>query len=204
MTPNRLNEQGRDMLLGETEKMRKEVISFAHQAIKLYSGIDKRGNNEDGPIELFILAEALERPELEGRMSLTLRLEPSIIRAPVESDPTQSLTILYPIPDELDFTAPDFDPEELPIPDVVYFVRELDGLKSYFAVVREVAFDYVPVYTFPDQNRLPESGQEINFILDGLTVQSGLPILAELLEDLINMKGVLQRKVSPGEFVTEE
>lgn len=206
-TPNKLNEAGRDMLLEDAERIRGEVIDFSHQAVKLYLGIDiarLRESEGDGLSEFFVLIDLLESPDYETRAMLTVRLESSRLNSP-DSTPssTDSLIIMYPVPNELDFTDENFSVEDIPETDGVYFVKETNGTKSYFAVVRKVAYEYVPTEIVDCD--LLEGDIDFGIAqLNGLTVKSGVPVLATLLEDLINMKGVAQRSFHRGTFLEQE
>lgn len=206
VTPEVLNEAGRDRLLEETNQMREMVMSFAHSAVKLYLGVDlarNSGENSGQATEYFVLAELLERPDEEARMSLTVRLESSIQDPEQNSTPRDSLTISYPIPDEMDISTAGSNPQDLPPADVIYFIYDKDGVKIHVSVKAGATNFYIPPDLTGPQVDEYDASNEILEGMEGKTVQSGLPLLAGLYEDLINMKGVVQRSVEPGQFLAE-
>lgn len=196
VSPEKLNVEGRDRLLAEANRVREMIVTFAHECLKLYLGIDRTRNidvTEKGEeAEFYVLAEVLDLPDQEPHLALTVRLERSF--KPEGDDPTTSLTIHHPIPENVNFTDDNFNPSELPKPERVYFVYEKDGVKSHFAVGEEIAYFYVPSDTTAPQIDEIDAMAEIEEGAQGGAVQSRLPFLAGLYEDLINMKGVVQRR----------
>ena len=211
VSPNILNQRGRETILAETDQMRQAIISFAHDSVKHYLGIDKKniGEHSEGGdgYEFFVLVEALNLHDREQGLALAVRLEAAVdIEHKTGSTERRSLTILHPLAKDVDINDEDFDTNELPVPEMIYFVFENDGALSHFAVGADMSFFYIPSDTTALGIDEIDAMEEISAGIEGKLVQSGLPFLASLHEDLINMHAVATRRdvFGPTEVPTDE
>jgi hypothetical protein len=199
VTPDKLNEQGREIILAETDQMREAIISFAHETVKLYLGIDKYRTAENPEGEngyvFFVLAEALHRPENEPNVVLSIRLEP-VLEAGEPNMHGDSLTILLPIPADIDFTNDEFDPADLPRPEAVYVIRTRDEASAHYAIGELGTYFYEPSDITASYTDEFDTTEDSFAGFGSNPVKSGLPFLASIYEDMVNMRAVpFYRKV---------
>jgi len=206
-----LNSKTRERLLEEAASIRKQIIDLAFNALKIYLAIDQKKildlGEEQGVVgqlaEHYVMADIIQRPEQEDRLCLTFRLEDYDTADPLSDDfetgPVRSIDIYVPIPEGIDFTSEEFDVGLLKSPEVVYMARNSEdeavrfaiGLNEVSAYIPE-AIDGVPTDEF-------DAIQERLYATESKVVESGLPMLTKLLEDMVNMRVVVRTRYIIGE-----
>jgi hypothetical protein len=200
-----LNRDSKETLLKEAERVRTEVIGMGFEAVRLFALRDRvafkqweEQDSPEGPLQYYVLTDILAAPVRNNHIhtwSILLVSEHDLGESEDETPRTESLRIYIPVPENLSIFD-DYDTDDLPKPDRIYFERQdATGKVTRYDLSREHLLRYT---TAADQLGGEDTHEEDDFMKRILTtmavrVDSRLPILAKIQEDMVNMKVVPQR-----------
>jgi hypothetical protein len=212
-----LNARAIDQAHYAAEKLRGQVIDDAYEAVKKFllddakalKELEAQGFPKGKEVSLYLLDDILSAPTQDGDFTRTvsLLLERNKEFAPdtvteVEDDGyphsnDDQLRIHTPVPN--DYRMGQLD---IPPPNVVYVERIIGGQEeshSYYAIRRDGMYEYEPMGGSGEEVIYDDFSDRVLWRRITRRVDSGLPILSAIVEDLINMDAVQQRTFTVGE-----
>jgi hypothetical protein len=182
----------------------KAMIEFMHQGLVRFLEIDRAldGKIADEPLvagqqaEYYVLEDFLAAPTEDGEPQWCMSLKLQNTREKADFDKRiNELRVYLPVPEDVTVLE-----GEVAMPEKIFIeYANIDGENERFSV----GLDGFTVYS------ALQDGEEVteHDILEGLDsqkrVDTGLPTLAYLFENLVNMTVVPQRRISVGDENTE-
>lgn len=193
-----LNRSATDGILEQAERERDSVVALVHRAVVLFAQRDQRSLAEAQPgdtINLYVLQDTIAGPQGDDRSMLSLLFKhDESLSLPDRQD---QLVVYSPVDTDDPFSVMAFD--ELPKPDEVFIERTSESGTMARYVVSHAGIE---AYISPSDDG--EGGSELDAFderLDAMLqrrVDTGLPFVSQLHEDLINMQVVPQREITFG------
>lgn len=197
----RLNREGVDTLLEAAERIRGTIMGLVVKAVRSAVQQDQINRSQlnhpsqfgSRGVEQYVLVDYLAAP-FENELAtpcVSIRLDRNKDLGQQGDD---SLYLYVPEPEN--FVVTISEPEELPDPEVV-FLKRIDSngviLESY-KITADGARKYIGPADYPDRDQEIEGDTYDETMAGTLTkrVDSRLPVLTEIAEDIVNMKLVPQ------------
>lgn len=191
------NMRGVEMSLEDAERTRLALVQYCSEAVLLFAEIDAGTENalSNGELEksedirFFVEEDFLATPMLDGQLQRSLSLQ---LTNEKEDDSKQTLFLYMPIPDDIDL-APGTNLRSVPIPDVIYVEHRYgDDIIKRYLISRTEVVEYVSAFDTGEEVIKDEFHPERLERLLLKRVDSWLPFLTRLREDVINMKTIPQ------------
>lgn len=208
-----LNQRAIDRTNDAAEILRNEVIDLGFDAVKKFLQDDRELAEEledadypDGEeVGVYILTDLLSAPQKDGEFTLSLSLllerDEDLIPNFVDDDEDsphsndKQLRIFVPVPDDYQIGDDDF-----PKPDEIYVERimEMHDTTRY-VIRREGMYEYESMKDSGEEVVYDDFSDKVLWRRMTRRVDTGLPILSVIAEDLINMNAKPQRVITIGE-----
>lgn len=225
----RLNEAARFDLLKLAEGMREQIVGLAYDAVVLFLDEDNRtlqeltaaGYPEGAEAELYVLDDLYSAPFSDGEPVRTLSIllerdslvdddtldEEGIVIDDEElplGDLSDTLRVFLPIPRDTVIDE-NFDPSTLPKSDTIYVERMVDrGEAVRYIISKEGMEYYISAADTGEEFRESDAFEERLASSFARRVETGLPFMANLHEDFINMNVIPQRTIRVGDAAVED
>jgi hypothetical protein len=209
-----LNTRAIERAQDTAEKLRTEVIDLSFEAVKKFlqddieimERLDESGFPEGEDVGFYVLLDTLSAPLKDGEYTRTLSV--LLVRNddisplfPEEEDGyphsnDDQLRVYVPVPNDYILGE-----SELPNTDEVYVerVHEHEDSRSRYVISREGMYEYESIRDNGEEVIYDDFSDRVIWRRITRRVDSGLPILAVISEDLINMSAVPQRVITIGE-----
>ncbi len=202
----RLNLKAQEELLKAAQERRKEVINLAYEAVRLFLKRDQ------------VIIKSLGESADEEPSTISLYVLEDFVAAPFQAndEPIRTFSLLFQPKDEVwsrgdklrvhvvagEFSLSDPELENLPVPNEIYTERiddRGDVLARHIISAAGIAA-YIGAGDTPEGEQLLEADafEERAAAISRLRVDTGLPVITRLHEDMVNMKVVPQRVFIPG------
>lgn len=208
-----LNDRGIEHTKDAAEILRNGVIGLSFDAVKTFlegdieqaKKLEENGYPDGEEIEIYVLSDFLSAPSKDGEFTMALSLlwqrdeAMTLSFVEVASDSPHSndsrLRVYIPVPDDYQIGE-----DDIPRPDEVYVERIIDDNdSSRYVIRRDGMYEYESIKDTGEEVIYDDFSDRVLWRRMTRRVDTGLPILSVIAEDLINMTVIPQRVITVGE-----
>lgn len=204
-----LNSRAIERAHDTAEALRNEVMDLAYEAVKKFlqddistlQELEDMGYPEGAEVTLYVLSDFLSAPKKEGQFTDTLSLQlgrdeeitPTLIDVNdgYPHSKADKLKIYVPVPEDYVVGTS----EEIPVPDEIYVERihDAEDSRSRYVIRRDGMYEYESARDSGEEVVYDDFSDRVFWRRMTMRVDTGLPILSVIAEDLINMDVMPQR-----------
>lgn len=194
----KLNKEATDTTERRAAEARRVLMDYANKAVHLFweqdeaalADMEIRDVPAEESIGIYVLEDVIHAPIMEGKSTAakTLLVVPNIENT---ENNEEYMRIYVALEDSGEL------PSEERLPTAVYFERaDRQGSVRRYAVSEEVIYEYVSAADTGKQEIMDEFHPDRLQKRLALWLDTGLPIVDKLTEDLINMRAIAQRVIA--------